>query len=75
VQAGDLPETLVRLAMISGADTIIIPVQDLLGLGMEARLNTPGSEKGNWRWRLPAGLLTSDISERLRIMTMVTNRA
>ena len=40
------------------ADTAIVPAQDLLGLGSEARMNHPGREKGNWRWRLPASDLT-----------------
>ena len=75
VPADDLPEMLLRLAMISVADTVITPVQDLLGLGMEARFNTPGTEKGNWRWRLTEGELTPEVAEHLRTMTTVSNRA
>lgn len=75
VQAGTLPETLIRLAMISVAETTIIPMQDLLGLGAEARMNTPGSENGNWRWRLIEGQVTSGLADRLRTLTMVYNRA
>lgn len=75
VGADDLPEVLLRLAMISVADTVITPVQDLLGLGMEARFNTPGTEKGNWRWRLAESGLTPEVAEHLRTLTIVTNRA
>ncbi|MBC8069630.1 MAG: 4-alpha-glucanotransferase, partial [Deltaproteobacteria bacterium] len=45
---------LVRMAMASVANTTIIPLQDLLGLGSEARMNTPGLADGNWGWRVPA---------------------
>jgi 4-alpha-glucanotransferase len=74
-RADDLPETLLRIAMISVADTVITPVQDLLGLGLEARFNTPGTEKGNWRWRLAERRLTPDVVENLCTMTTVSNRA
>lgn len=44
--------TLIRLAMLSPADTVIVPMQDILGLGEEARMNRPGTTEGNWEWRL-----------------------
>ena len=44
---------LIDLVFSSRADTAIAPVQDLLGLGAEARMNTPGKEEGNWTWRMP----------------------
>jgi 4-alpha-glucanotransferase len=75
VTSQDLPGLLIRLAMISGAKTTILPVQDILRLGMEARLNTPGTEKGNWRWRLTDGQITPEIADLLRTMTRVYNRA
>jgi 4-alpha-glucanotransferase len=74
VSARDLPDRLIRLAMISGAETTIFPVQDLLGLGMDARLNTPGTRHGNWRWRLSDNLITPDVADRLRLMTRVYRR-
>jgi 4-alpha-glucanotransferase len=43
---------LIRLAMSSVADTCIVPMQDVLGLGSEARMNTPATAEGNWSWRL-----------------------
>lgn len=42
---------LIRMAMISPAETVIIPMQDILGLGEEARMNRPGTGEGNWEWR------------------------
>ncbi len=75
IRADELSEVLLRLAMISVADTVITPLQDLLGLGMEARLNTPGTEKGNWQWRLTDGGLTPEVAEHLRTLTVVSNRA
>ena len=41
----------IRLAMISPAEVVIIPMQDILGLGEEARMNRPGTAEGNWEWR------------------------
>ncbi len=52
-----MPEALVRLAMASTARLAVVPAQDLLGLGSEARMNTPGVRDGNWTWRAPAGAL------------------
>ncbi|MBV9080642.1 MAG: 4-alpha-glucanotransferase, partial [Elusimicrobia bacterium] len=56
---------LIRLALMSVANTAIVPAQDLLGLGSEARMNTPGTTEGNWEWRFEKGDLTSKIAERL----------
>jgi hypothetical protein len=53
----------------------IVPVQDVLGLGSEARLNTPGRTTGNWRWRLERGQLTREHAERLRAVAARTGRA
>jgi 4-alpha-glucanotransferase len=75
ISAATLPDALIRLAMISAAETTIIPMQDLLGLGSDARMNTPGSESGNWQWRLQDGQITPEVVERLRTMTRVYNRA
>src|SRR5206468_478871 len=49
---------LIRAALASVADTAVIPAQDLLGLGSEARMNQPGTPSGNWRWRLRPGQIT-----------------
>ncbi len=52
VSADQVHRILIRLAMLSPADTVIIPMQDILGLGEEARMNRPGTTEGNWEWRL-----------------------
>ena len=64
--ADELPWELIRLLMASVADCVIVPAQDLLGLGSEARMNRPASRKGNWRWRLKRGALSKDLALRLR---------
>jgi 4-alpha-glucanotransferase len=56
----------VRLALASRARLAIVPVQDVLGLGGEARMNRPGSAEGNWSWRLEEGALTDELAARLR---------
>lgn len=66
---------LIRVALSSVADWAIIPVQDLLGLGSEHRMNTPGQGEGNWSWRYRWDALTKDISSRLRTMTETYGRA
>jgi 4-alpha-glucanotransferase len=66
--------SLVELALSSRARLAILPVQDLLGLGSEARLNTPGRAEGNWSWRLPRGQLTPGLAARLRAATEATQR-
>jgi len=48
---------MIRCAFASPSDLVIIPVQDILGLGSRARMNKPGTERGNWTWRLRKGQL------------------
>jgi 4-alpha-glucanotransferase len=78
-QLGSNAETfawdLIAAVMGSVADTAIIPVQDLLGLGTEARMNEPGTTVDNWTWRLRPGELGSDIVERMARLTLATGRA
>jgi 4-alpha-glucanotransferase len=57
---------LIRLALCSVARTTIIPLQDVLGLGTEARMNRPGSAHGNWEWRFTFEQLKPEILDRLR---------
>jgi 4-alpha-glucanotransferase len=52
--------------MASVADTVLFPLQDVLGVGSEGRMNLPGTSSGNWRWRFRQEDLTSAISARLR---------
>ncbi len=64
----------IRLALASVADAAIIPLQDILGLGSEARMNRPGTREGNWRWRFTFDMLTDDIKSRLKEMTSLYGR-
>jgi 4-alpha-glucanotransferase len=63
-RADDMPQALVRAVQASVAGLAILPVADLLGLGAEARFNTPGTVGGNWSWRLPAAALTTELAVR-----------
>jgi 4-alpha-glucanotransferase len=65
---------MIRLAMMSVADTAVIPMQDLLGLGEEARMNQPAKETGNWGWRLLPQRLTVAVKNRLLEMTEIYGR-
>lgn len=65
---------LIELALGSRAQLAIAPVQDVLGLGSEARMNTPGRSDGNWSWRLEPGALTDALAERLRAATAAAGR-
>jgi 4-alpha-glucanotransferase len=66
--------TLIRAALGSVADTVLIPMQDILGLGSEARMNLPGRQAGNWHFRFTWEQLTPDIATRLRDMTRLYDR-
>ena len=70
----DIPRGFIRLAWASVADTAITPLQDLLGLGSEARMNTPGSAEGNWAWRFRADALTPELRRWLAEITAVFGR-
>ena len=65
---------LIRAAWSSVADTAVVPLQDVLGLGSRARMNLPASEQGNWHWRYRAGALTQKIAERLGKLTELYGR-
>jgi len=69
-----IAQGLVRVAHLSPADLAIVPVQDLLGLDAGARINRPGTSRGNWRWRLEEGALTSRLARRLADLTEVAGR-
>jgi 4-alpha-glucanotransferase len=64
----------IRLALMSAADTAIIPIQDILGLGSEARMNLPGKPEGNWCWRFTSDMLTEGIRARLKKLTALSGR-
>jgi 4-alpha-glucanotransferase len=65
---------LIRAALASVAETAIIPLQDVLGLGNEARMNLPASHSGNWTWRYKGELLTDEIADMLKQLAQVYGR-
>ncbi|HUR34841.1 MAG TPA: 4-alpha-glucanotransferase [Vicinamibacterales bacterium] len=71
----DIHWAMIRLAMSSVAHTVVVPLQDLLGLGTAARMNVPGRADGNWSWRYDAASITPQVRERLRAMTDTYGRA
>lgn len=71
----DAPWRLVELALHSRAHTVIVPMQDLLGLDSTARMNTPGRADGNWRWRLPEGFDAAALASTLRDATRAARRS
>ena len=66
---------LIEVALASRARLAIVPAQDVLGLGSEARMNRPGTAEGNWRWRLEPGALTPALARRLRERSELHGRA
>ncbi|BAY21292.1 4-alpha-glucanotransferase [Calothrix sp. NIES-2100] len=66
---------LIRLALSSIANQAIIPLQDVLGLGTEARMNFPSVAEGNWGWRYQKEALTEELSQKLKLLTTLYGRA
>jgi 4-alpha-glucanotransferase len=64
----------IRLAQSSVASLSVVPLQDVLGLGSEARLNTPSVSQGNFRWRYQPGSLTDALASKLAALATVTDR-
>lgn len=71
---GDIPWGLIEMVSASPARKAVFPVQDILELGSEARMNTPGTTHDNWQWRLLSEQLTDEALTRLRETTRQTNR-
>jgi len=70
----DIHWDFIRAVQASVADTAIVPVQDLLGLGSDSRFNRPGTASGNWRWRLRPGQLAHETMERLGLLARTYDR-
>lgn len=66
--------TFIRTLEASVADTVLIPLQDVLGLGTEARMNQPATVGGNWRWRYRPGALQPELAQRLKEMAELYDR-
>jgi len=65
---------MIRAVEASVAGMVILPLQDVLGLGNEARMNLPGTMSGNWKWRYRPGALNSELSARLRTLVELYGR-
>lgn len=72
---GEINWDFIRLALMSVADTALFPLQDVLGLGSEARMNRPGTARGNWGWRYTPEMLSPEIRVRLKEMNAIYGRA
>ena len=70
----ELCETLIRTALGSVADTAVIPMQDYLGLGGEARINTPSTLGGNWEWRMEKDACTEELSKHMLELAWIYGR-
>ncbi len=73
-RAEDAPAALIRAAYTSVARTAIVPAQDILGLGSEARMNRPGACDDNWSWRCAPGALSERHAEELRKLAEISGR-
>jgi 4-alpha-glucanotransferase len=72
---GSMPDALIRQVLGSVGRLAILPAQDVLALGSEARLNTPGTAIGNWSWRLPPGALNAALAEHFTLLNRMYGRA
>jgi 4-alpha-glucanotransferase len=75
IDGHDMAWGLIRVAFASVAHTAIVPMQDVLSLGSEARMNEPGVPTGNWSWRLPESGLSAATAERLAELARLYGRA
>jgi 4-alpha-glucanotransferase len=73
--SADIARELIRLAWSSVAALAIVPLQDLLSLGKEARMNVPGATEGNWRWRFTEGMVSEEAFQWLEDLTKTSNRS
>lgn len=71
---GDVVWTMIKLAATSVADTCIFPLQDVLHLGSEARMNKPAAAEGNWAWRFSLDALHPDFARKLADLMEMTDR-
>jgi 4-alpha-glucanotransferase len=70
----EFSDTLMRAAYTSVGETAIVPVQDILGLGSDARMNRPGAKSDNWSWRMEPGGLSDPDAKRMRRLAEITGR-
>ena len=75
IPAGEVAAEFIRMGMMSVAKIFIMPIQDLLGLGAEGRMNTPSAGSGNWKWKLLPEQITPEVTKHLRALTETYGRA
>jgi 4-alpha-glucanotransferase len=73
-QSDTINQNMERAVLASVAQLAILPAQDLLRLGSQARLNTPGTATGNWQWRLPPGSLSASLAQRYALLNGLFGR-
>ena len=69
-----ISDDMIRMAMSSVAETAVIQMQDYLELGSKARMNVPGTPKGNWEWRMTPGQASEELALRISTMTKLYGR-
>jgi 4-alpha-glucanotransferase len=74
VHEKNVHDILAQLAYGSVANTVILPLQDVLGLDESARMNTPASTKNNWQWRMGKDMLSESVIKKLRSWTTTYRR-
>jgi 4-alpha-glucanotransferase len=74
LRASEAPWSLLELAADAPAGVVMMQMQDVLGLGGDARMNTPGRAAGNWRWRMERDAATPRLARRLRQLTAAAGR-
>jgi 4-alpha-glucanotransferase len=70
----DVHLQLIKCLYESPAKVSIVPLQDILGLGNEARMNVPGVAEGNWKWRVESHLLTRELAHQVRDLALESGR-
>jgi 4-alpha-glucanotransferase len=65
---------MIRAAESSIANLCVVPLQDVLGLGTDCRMNIPSLSDGNWSWRYEPGALTPQLAEKLALLVEVSDR-
>ena len=70
----DAHQVFIKAALSSVADTAVIPMQDYLGLGGEARMNMPSTLGGNWEWRMQGDACTDALADEIRAVTKLYGR-
>ena len=75
VNGSEIHWAFIRAVLASVANLAMVPLQDVLGLGSDARMNLPARPSGNWQWRYTPGALTDAMLERLRDLTTIYGRA